>query len=66
MIDFFKSVFSIQFKEKVFVFLICLGLSSFLWFLNALDKHYTDRISVPVRYINIPVNKKSSGPLPKN
>jgi hypothetical protein len=65
MIDFFKSIFSLRFKEKVYVFLVCLGLSSSLWFLNALEKHYTDRISVPVRYIDIPKNKKSSGMLPK-
>jgi hypothetical protein len=65
MIDLFKSVFSNQFKEKVFVFLACLALSSLLWFLNALEKHYTDRIFVPVEYTNIPKNKKSSGQLPK-
>ena len=63
--DFLKNVFSIRYKERVFVFLICLALSSFLWFLSVLDKHYTDRISVPVGYINLPKNKKPSGSLPK-
>ena len=52
-------------KEKIYTFLICLGLSFFLWFLNALEKHYTDRITVPVNYINLPKNKKSSGQLPE-
>jgi hypothetical protein len=49
---------------KAFVFLICLALASFLWFLNALEKHYTDHISVPVRYINLPKNKDLTGKLP--
>lgn len=64
MIDYLKNVFSLRSKEKLFIFLICLALSSFLWLLNALDKHYTDRISVPVRYVNLPNNKSSAGSLP--
>jgi hypothetical protein len=60
-----KDLFNPGNKEKVFTFLICLGLSFFLWFLNSLEKHYTDRISVPVNYINLPKNKKSSGQLPQ-
>ena len=60
-----KYLFNPRNKEKVFTFLICLGLSFFLWFLNSLEKHYTDRISVPVNYINLPKNKKSSGKLPQ-
>ncbi len=50
---------------KALVFLICLGLSSFLWLLNSLEKRYTDRISVPVKYVNLPKDKQLAGPLPK-
>jgi hypothetical protein len=64
MIDYLKNLLSFRNKEKIFVFLICLMLSSLLWFLNSLEKHYTDRISVPLKYINIPKNKKSAGILP--
>jgi hypothetical protein len=49
---------------KAFVFFVCLALSSFLWLLNALEKHYTDHISVQVRYVNIPKNKDLTGKLP--
>ena len=50
---------------RAFVFLVCLALASFLWFLNALEKHYTDHISVPVKYINLPKNKELTGKLPE-
>ncbi len=50
---------------KALVFLICLILSSFLWLLNSLEKRYTDRISVPVKYVNFPKDKQLAGALPK-
>ena len=50
---------------KAFVFFVCLALASFLWFLNALEKRYTDHISVPVQYTNLPKNKDLTGKLPK-
>ena len=52
-------------KGKAFVFFVCLALASFLWFLNALEKHYTDHISVQVRYVNLPKNKDLTGKLPE-
>ncbi len=61
----FKELFNPRNKEKIYTFLICLVISSFLWLMNALEKHYTDRISVPVKYINFPKNKISAGNLPK-
>ena len=50
---------------KAFIFLACLALASFLWFLNALDKHYTDHITIPVKYVNFPKNKDLTGKLPE-
>ncbi len=38
-------------------FLICLLISTVLWFLNALNKNYSAVISHPVDYNNIPVNR---------
>ncbi len=64
IVEYFKSEFGSFANGKAFVFLVCLGLASFLWFLNALEKHYTDHISVPVRYINIPKDKDLIGKLP--
>ena len=49
---------------KAFVFMACIALASFLWFLNALEKHYTDHIIIPVRYVNLPKNKDLTGKLP--
>jgi len=52
--------------HKAIVFVVCLALSSFLWLLNSLEKRYTSRISVPVRYVDIPKDKQLSTPLPQN
>lgn len=52
--------------RKAVVFLVCLALSSFLWLLNSLEKRYTSRITVPVRFIEFPKDKQVSGTLPHN
>lgn len=46
------------------VFIVCLGLSSFLWILNSLEKRYTSKITVPVSYVEFPKDKLISGSLP--
>lgn len=51
--------------QKAFVFVVCLALSSFLWLLSSLEKHYTSRISVPVNYVDFPKDKQLSGALPQ-
>ncbi|MBN2773600.1 MAG: hypothetical protein JXR31_05085 [Prolixibacteraceae bacterium] len=40
--------------KRVVVFLVCLLISSALWFLNALNKDYETTLIYPVRYINLP------------
>lgn len=50
---------------KLFIFLICFVISSFFWTLNNLSKNYTARISFPVKYIDLPTDKKLSQPLPQ-
>ena len=62
--DYLKTEINAIRTGKAFVFLVCLALASFLWFLNALEKHYTDHISVPVKYINLPKDKELTGKLP--
>ena len=51
--------------QKAIVFVICLALSSFLWLLSSLEKRYTSRISVPVKYVEFPKDKQLSGLLPQ-
>jgi len=52
--------------RKAFVFVVCLALSSFLWLLSSMEKHYTSRITVPVNYVDFPRDKQLSGSLPQN
>lgn len=63
--QFIKSKLKNPRSDKLLVFLICLALSSFLWLLNSLEKRYTDRISVPIKYIDLPKDKQLTGTLPK-
>lgn len=50
--------------KRVAVFVVCVGIATGFWFLNALSKTYTVDMSVPVRYINLPNNKTLSNQLP--
>ena len=64
VIEYFKTEITAIRNGKAFVFLVCLALASFLWFLNALEKRYTDHITVPIRYINLPKDKDLIRKLP--
>ncbi len=65
VIAYIKSEIKTIGNGKAFVFIVCLALASFLWFLNALDKRYTDHITVPVKYVNLPLKKELTGRLPE-
>lgn len=39
------------------ILLICLTISTILWFINALSKNYVTTISHPVEYVNLPRNR---------
>lgn len=54
--DFLK-LEKLRHDKRVVVFLICLLISSALWFLNALSKDYETTIEYPVRYVNLPENR---------
>ena len=56
---------SIKLNQNILVFGFFLLISSFFWFLNALNKEYYADITVPVTYTNLPENKLVAGPLAK-
>jgi hypothetical protein len=64
VIEYFKTEINAIRNGRAFVFLVCLALASFLWFLNALEKRYTDHITVPIQYVNLPKDKELVGKLP--
>ncbi len=43
-----------RFNRRSYIFLVCLVISTSIWFLIALSKNYTTIISFPVKYINLP------------
>jgi len=45
--------------------MICVGIATGFWFLNALNKTYTVKMVVPVSYINLPNNKTLDNQLPE-
>jgi hypothetical protein len=51
--------------KRVAAFVVCVGIATGFWFLNALSKTYTVNMNVPVRYINLPNNKTLSNQLPE-
>ncbi|HCY42176.1 MAG TPA: hypothetical protein DHV48_12615 [Prolixibacteraceae bacterium] len=51
--------------KRVVAFLICVGIATGFWFLNALSKTYTVDIVAPVKYTNLPNNKTLSTQLPE-
>ena len=52
----YVKVVKLRNNKRIVVFLICLAISTTLWFLNALSKNYSATISYPVKYINPPAN----------
>lgn len=43
--------------KRVAAYIVCVFIAAGFWFLNALGKTYTEKIVVPVVYINLPNNK---------
>ncbi len=67
MDDYIKQILqkiqSVKLNSNLLVFLIFLVVSSFFWFLNAINKEYDADIYIPVKYINLPENKLVIGSL---
>lgn len=55
----------LKFNRRLSVFMICLFISSLFWFLNSLSKKYTDKVSFPVTYTNLPEDKFLVNKLPE-
>jgi len=45
-----------RFRNQLYVFLVCLGISIFIWSLVRLSKDYIYTVTYHVRFINIPSN----------
>jgi YbbR domain-containing protein len=43
-----------NFRNRIYVFLVCLGISVFLWFLIGLSKNYYGTVEYPIKYENVP------------
>ncbi len=50
-----------RFRNQLYVFLVCLGISIFIWSLVRLSKDYIYTVNYHVRYINIPSNLRLIG-----
>lgn len=46
-----------QTRNHIYIFLICLGISLFIWFLIKMSDEYVSEIRMPVAYQNAPENK---------
>ncbi len=63
--DFFKNL-NLKDDRRVVIFLVCVGIATSFWFLNALSKDYKVELSFPVRYTNLPENKNLTNEPPAN
>lgn len=66
MMHLFKSIRKPRLNRKLLVFLFFVLLSAIFWFLSALGREYTTRLSYPVRYTNYPDNMVLVGELPSS
>jgi hypothetical protein len=52
-------------SRRIFSFFICLLISTFLWFVSALNRSYTRTVAVPVKFVNFPLGKRIVNKLPQ-
>lgn len=64
--DLVQSVRHYRPTRKTYVFLVCIAVSTFIWFLIALSKDYTTFVEFPVQYINAPQGELVTNDLPDN
>jgi len=53
-------------KKKIVIFSVFIVLATIFWFLNALNREYTTKISYPVEFYNIPKNISPAVSVPEN
>ncbi len=56
--DFYRNIKEgrLRFSQRAYIFLFCLLLSTFFWFLSALSDSYTTYLKVPLRYTSLSDN----------
>jgi len=47
-----------NFRNHLYIFLICCGISLFIWFLIKMTDEYVGEVSFPVKFTNIPADKQ--------
>lgn len=55
----------LRFNRRFSVVLVCFAISALFWFLKAMSREYSTRITIPVTYSNIPGKKVVINDLPK-
>lgn len=60
-----KKAKAVNFRKRLIVFLVCIFLSVFFWFLSVFGKYYNDVIQVKAVYINLPIYKVVANDLPE-
>lgn len=60
-----KSKRSAGLKSRLFVFFICIVVSSVFWFLVTFNNFFTTSLDIPVRYMNMPEEMVMASQLPK-
>ncbi len=53
-------------RRKIFVFTVCLSVSTFLWLLNDLNRVQTTVVNIPVRFTNLPYDMVTTNSLPSS
>lgn len=53
-------------RGKLSAFVVCLFISAFLWISHTLNRTYSYSLYVPVKFVNLPVNKTLLSELPTN
>ncbi len=46
-----------NFRDHLYIFLICCGISLFIWFLIKMSDDYVSEISIPLKYNSLPADK---------
>lgn len=46
-----------NFRKRVYIFLICVGISLFIWFLIKMSDEYVAEFNIPLEFTNLPADK---------
>ncbi|MEM9022997.1 MAG: hypothetical protein AAGB22_04610, partial [Bacteroidota bacterium] len=63
--QFYREKVRPRFNQNFKIFLICLAIAVFVWFLKAFTKSYTLDLQYPLKYTELPQDKVVMTPLPR-